>query len=1835
MIKAMMRTISGGDRGLCKAKTWVACASMCLVLSLIGCGGKSGSGDLAIESSSPQGDVYGYFEVKIKFSDVMVSEDKLNKELINPLLSFEPTIAGKERWVDEKTLIFRPEGDVEMSTQYKVKILKGLRSINDKRLSKNHIFEFNTERIKGEFSVLGDEKRALAMQQIKLKFNQDVKLEDIKKHCGFKSAQGNLGLNFENETIEAQGKLFVVQPDGELSLDTTWSFNCGGDLRGVVGNIGVAAENEKEFQTYGPLTFIDHYPKGNDVVPTEGQRLSIDFSNPLAPPYEMELSPKVRGFPKRCYNKGDAPPGISCGVTLEPQTRYTLTVKKEQKDTFGQALGEEKVIHFRTSDSEPTLSFESGFWIAELSRPFLPIWSRNVKKVNVRVIALDQKTLAQNLGKLDWWEQSVSEFKVPKSKETISDVEVGGEDNKWKQVALDPASVFGKASGPGMYYVEVGSEEVESYPFDEGGVQKTLVNFTNIGVVSKRSPSRGLIWATELSTGKSLSGALVVVRNDKGKVLHNAKTNKEGIAFLPRAFVDKDKPEEKIRIFVSKGKDWTMIDPSRSGGISAWNFDVNYDFSGSSMSLRGHLHTDRGIYRPGEKVHIKGLARVTRLGESLKVPKNKNVDVTINGPRGNEIHSAKATLSKFGGFWLDFDVPADARLGDYTMSAKLKHGVFTQRFAVEEFKASTFEVKGKSEQTRIVKTGKFEAKIDANYFYGSPLREGEVDMTVHSRPRTIGFSKHEDFRFEKQKNYDSYYYGQSDYSQTLITEDSLNLNNEGQANLAFNLSAKDVDSDADLLVRAKVTAPSNEVIVKTFTVPYFKYKRYFGIKSPGYFLEVKERQEFEVIGVNPEGDIVKSEATIKVERLDWNCVWEDWGYRGSYHCKENTKVVLDQKISLQDGKPSSFAFVPDSGGEYKVTVDGGKNQAVASQRYYAWGDGGGSWRSSDGMTFDLIADKKKYKVGDTATLILKTDLAEATGLVTIERDGIIETNLVEITQDKKHLEIPITDKMAPNVYVSVSLVQGRMGEGVRGKPRMRMGMVNLTVAPEDTTLQVEVSTEQKDVRPGDVVEANVLVTDQQGNPVKAEVALTAADEGVLSLIGFKTPNPVPTFYSPWGLGVQSATQFEFIRDIPGPNTERPATGGDSGGPGSARSRFMSTAIWKPGIVTDSKGRASVKFEAPDNLTAFRLMAVAADKGDRFGSSEQRFTVSKPLQLHRLLPRFLTKGDLLQGGVVLHNETGSAGTATVTMEVQGGVSSTSESIQTIEVPKDGKVPVLFSIEAKKIEEGNFTFSAVMNGESDKVIFSLPVKHPSPEQKRHVAHGVVEGAKTIELELPPEAIAESAMLHVSVDPNGLAGLGNGLRDLVGYPYGCLEQTTSKVIPMIALRGLAEGLDLAWLEGAKLDGFVKAGIAKIGRHQLANGGFSLWPGGSASAYYTAYALWGLHVAQKAGYSVDESRIKEGLTYLKYQARRPDTSGDYYNEKGDLGNQAFALYIRGVLGSGDAQAATKLYERFTELPVYGQAFLAKALAKELGNEDPVVKEISERLSGLALEANKNNTLIQEGPDLYYYMSSSLRSSAVVLDALVALDKNNVAITPLVRTIMNTRRKRPYLNTQEQIYSLLALSAYADSAKGKPPTVGVRLGDEVLIEGALKGKNNMRLASVALSSRKSIEFKSKGKAHYNVELSYHEKTDALKDKHNGLTLTREYFDEEDKPVKTFKVGDVVKVKLTMPIDTSVSHLMVSDRLPAGFEALNSRLKTTGSGDSTFEREPYGSFKEVRDERVDFSSEYNWRSTYVREYLMRAIAEGTFTLPPSRAELMYEPEKHSQTALKTIEITSR
>jgi uncharacterized protein YfaS (alpha-2-macroglobulin family) len=1847
-----------------------------------------------------------------KFDRPMVAPDKLGADVADPPVRIKPALPGKFRWLDVRTLAFVPDETLPRSTRFELEARAGTTALDGLGLAKAVTWSFETERLHITLSSPG--RWATPDQRIAISFNQPVRRADVERQCAYVSDAKRVAsvVDSTGETEDARNS-FAVLPHEPLALATKWQFECKPALAGAEGPLGLDVEAKKveprpgndatatvtapanviAFETYGPLKVTSVKPRGGEISPDE-ESVVITFSNPLAvtaAALPIKVQPAIEGFPERAAVIDDQ---ISYTVrALMPNTRYTITVDAAVADKFGQRLDAPYVAQFGTGDGTPRLDVETGAWVVEATRPGYPAWARNLTAVEADVTAVPEAKLGELASQLDWWDQEMLDVKKVGLKTKHVSIPIDGRKNQWEQIQIEPAKLLGSGAPPaGFYYLALRAPEEPHPGVAQPPAREMLLNFTNLGVTAKLSGPSGLVWVTRLSDGRPQAGAEVSIRDAKGKVRWHGTTDADGLVVTPghaqllpkykRAQRNRDaegdggegeggdgfEGEEgdfaipraaDILVFAKLGKDTTWVNPIRTGGLAAWNFSVPIDGSARAEQLRGFLHTDRGLYRPGDTVRVKGLARVMKLGSALRVPASRKAHVVVRDPRGERIVEKNVPLSRFGGFAVDVPISEGARLGDYRVEAALGEGTFHERFSVEQYRAASFEVKVPQPAREPVAGEELKLTAEARYLYGAPLRGGALIWRVYRRSRAISFPKLPGYDFSDARQWTSWYDSRSSASEPLVDENEQRLDKNGRGKLSLTLRKEDFQSAQDIMVTAEVQDETHQTIAANVAIPAHQAGVYFGIDRGSPIGEAKGARTVKVVAVDPKGNRIAANGTFKVLHHDWTCAWEAWGYRGSYRCEKKDGEVMRQVLAIDAQAPAEVKFTPSGSGEYELIIEGkdGAGNATAAATYlYSWGDDDGSWQANDAEKFDLIADKPTYKVGDTARLLLKTTVRNATGLLTIERDGVIEKRLFTVGGGTSTVEVPIKEGYGPNVYASAILVKGRTGKGGRGVPIIRMGMTTLTVDTEAKRLKVEVATDKPSYRPGETVTAEINVTDGAGKPVPAEVALSAADEGVLTLIGFKTPDPLSTFYAAWGLGVTTASQYERIAHLPEPGEERYATGGDgAGAPGTFRSRFLATAYWNPRIETDANGHAKVTFQAPDNLTAYRLMAVAADAGERFGSGDKRMTVRKPLQLLSAMPRFMSVGDEAKAGVLVVNDTGKAGTVTVDTTVTGA-RLRGGAHQEVAVPANGRMPVLVPLRAEHAGELKMRVKAVLGTESDGIELKIPVHYPSRVESELVAAGHTSGTVEIPVKLPGGIMPASASLEVSTDPDGVAGLEESLRDLIEYPYGCLEQTTSRLIPLVAVEELAKSLKLSGLDGPNLQRFISAGLGKLEKFQTDEGGFSLWIGGQPEPYLTAFALWGLKLASDAGHKLPPGMIDRGASYLRAQLGRDETvAGGVHSELGEMGSRAFAVHVLAMLQRPDPGYANKLLEKKAALPRFGEAFLARALALNLGAQHPAVTGLLDDLVH-AVESKGSAAIIREpGQHLSWYMSDDVRTTAIATDAFLDLRPSEPALPALVKGLFRERRNGRWSTTQDNLYALVALTHYVKSRPLGGVTVNATLGDHEVLAGDFKGKStHIRRATVPIDPSKPptapLTIRATGgEVFYSTVLRFRRGVAEQKAYENQITVRREYLDPATNapidPKKGVKVGSMVRVRVTISSPDTREHLAVDDAVPAGLETVNTKLVTSGGVPKHKKDVVRGrgqpvdldddwwwrpSFREMRDDRVLVFVDNLPSGPASFDYLARATTIGTFVVPGTTAEEMYQPEIAARTAPGTF-----
>lgn len=1827
---------------------------------------KKTASSLNVTSYPPNETSTGTTEVQLRFDQPVVDEDQIGDKVEKPPIEVEPAVSAKAYWLDRQTMVVTIYDKLTPSTRYEVS-LTGELGERTGRFS----FDFVHQPLVVE-GMWGVDLENLPIDPIlPIHFNQAVRVEDVVAHCRLHKQGASDGDIALAPATEANVSDHVrVKPTSTLTRDTNYELTCD-SLKGDGGDTPMAAAYVQKIHTHPAFAIIKATPTGADVA-ADDVDIKFEFATPVTLDdirAKLSSKPKIAGLTQGWLDR--AGKKYKARVNLKSLTRYKITFASDLADRFQQTLEKPYTLSFKTGTARPRMSFETGIYALEASAPGYPVWTRNVKDIDVQCAAVPKKRIVKLLtSALDYdpWYDAGNDKSLKWKKLGLRTVDqrISKDErkDKWQLTNLVMKDVCGSKTDHGLFLAEIRSPDVKpdnEHPWRYRPNRRVLANVTDLGILVKAGTASGLVWVTNLSTGKPVPGANVSVYTPQGRMAYRGQTDTDGLLRMPGSTQMMRKPgaddrkdfddeyddyysyrSQRFIVIVEKGADLGVVDGNWANGIQAWNFGVQTDRRSGKSRIRGFIQSDRGIYRPGETVHFKGIVREITVNQPPVVPKTAKVKVNIEDSRGQNVFTKTMRLSQFGGFAFDLPLTTEANLGDYYVTAKVKGQTFRERFSVEEFRKVSYEI-GLSGTERHGRLGaKLRFKVDANYLFGAPVTGATIEWNVQRRAHSIRFPKFPGYTFSDQGSRGYYYYHYDDYDGNSYTDYVSDGEGETDKRGLFRFSMRDPQTNfsgpQDYIVGVSVTDETEQTVTKSTVVTAHKTEFYLGLHTQEYVQAVDMPFSINTVALAPSGAHVGTKATMKFIRYTYECKWSG-GYRSYRTCKQKQDVEMEREIDIPSTGTGTERIMPKKPGEYIIrieTKDDRGNKVVSSGYVWIIGKGKAFWSGDESARMSLIASKENYKAGETARLVPRTGMKNATALITVERNGILDAYIKPMASSADGIEIPLTELHAPNVFTSVAMVTGRTGEGDRNRPRFKLGITELKVSPENQQLDVAVTMDKPSYQPGETVSGVIRVT-SAGQPVSAEVSVSVADEGVLQLIGYKTPDPMKTFYANWGLGIDSSTNWNRIARLNDPSTGDPDHGGDSGpgGGDKVRSNFVSSAFWAPALVTDENGEARFSFKAPDNLTAFRTMAVAADIGSKFGSGEKRFTIKKPLLAKPVLPRFLNTGDRARVGVIVHNYTGEDGEATVTATVKGVYLK--KNTRTVKLSKDGKKRVDFPVKVLASRKATFEFSVAMASHSDALRLDVPINRPLTVEHKILAEGIGgangEEVITIPVSWDDSLVANRSRITINVDRTGLASLEPSLRYLIEYPYGCLEQTLSRLIPLTKVKDLAASLNMQSLKGAKLDGFIKAGVAKIARHQHADGHFSLWPSGTVYPHLTVYALYGLTEAKRAGVKVPKHTIHRGIVALKqWTARQTPTPG------GDSGTMAQAAYVLAALGTPDAGLVARLFETRRGLPRYGLAFLLRAMKRTKAAAKDIETVKNELIAAASVEGQL--AIVRESdPKLSRYMSTDARSSAITLSALLEIDPDDDIIDRLVEGLKKLRKPSGYWrNTQANLYALVALSDYARGQAVDSELVAISMNGKHELRRRLKGAKVLSFRRY-LNNYKPGELKLdvSGKVRYSVRLTEAREDPADTPVDQGFSVKSQYLNPKDNsPATEFKTGQLVKVRVEVEAPESREFVAVEAPLPAGFEAVNTKLATSANVSGVSTRSSWRwTHRELRDDRALGFADNMYKGTMTMEFLARATTPGTFIAPPARAEEMYSPEVYGRSTSTKIVIKKK
>jgi uncharacterized protein YfaS (alpha-2-macroglobulin family) len=1467
----------------------------------------------------------------------------------------------------------------------------------------------------------------------------------------------------------------------------------------------------------------------------------------------------------------------------------------------------------------------------------------------------------------------------------------------------------------------------------------SLLNVTDLGVTARVSRFGSLVWLTHLSTGEPALDATATVYDSNGDIVCAGQTDAQGlVAFSAQQLkpFGRGGAPSQLLLVARAGDDFTYqrLEPSNTMYSGE---PTDYEQRGQWAGL---VFTDRGVYRPGEKVKLGGFFRHTA-EKGFSVLAGQEFRYVVTDAQNEAVASGDGKLDAFGALAADITLTKSAALGNAHAEIRFGHGYgerFSASFQILSYKPAEFKVNVQPREPEAVHRQSVTFDISSEYLFGSPVSDGHVRQFVtHNEvdfvpPGSRGYVV-DDVTFRRDLRFTSH--PSENYSET-----SAELDSKGRFARTIALNATQQVKPEQLVLEAEVQDLSRQTQASRNQVLVHPAKFYLALKEPKqHFLAIGAMFPANVAALSPRGARLSNiPIALELWRRTWSSVVEDRAADALHyqtHVRDTKAVSCTVTSSERDATCPLRLAEPGYYILRATSQDDLGNPVAASVGLYAVDDRADSnanpsgWQPTDRRRLDLELDQKIYQPGDVARVLVKNPFKQATALITVERAGLFDRQVQTVRGPMPVVDVPVKADYFPNAYVSVHLVRGRVahmpeiGAADVGAPDYRVGYTSLRVDPESRRLKVAVTTPRTEYHPGDDVDAEVALRRADGAPSSGTVTFYVVDEGVLMLTGYKTPDPLPAFSNPRSLGVYAVESRErlahFIKWRNGerisilgyetPEGTNDDKGSEVGGgidlPGKMRSDFRTTVHFEAGRTVGNDGKASFHFKLPDNLTAFRMMAVAAGAEDRFGFAEAKIQSNRPLMARPVLPRIMRVGDTLQAGVIVT----SKGTKSAAVDVSlaaNGLTTLGVTQQRVTVPRNGQVEVRFPVKATTAGTASFEFAAKGGSDIDRVRVSRSVEQPlrwlsatafgSTDKSAAVALGDINGYR-----------ADRGELTVTVSPSALVGLKSVFEGLVAYPYGCTEQLASRVLPLVVAPKLAEQQQVRL--PATIATTIDAALGQIGQRQRNDGSFGYWEDDQSSqAWLTAYALLALERASQAGYFVPRRMRDQAVRKLTYDLdafiAQSGNEGPV-NEEAAEQNDEESLAARELLDQSNEPARSPS----EQLRVAGAqaAFIADVLSR-LGQLDAsrvhrllAVKDtlsLSAKIQLLGAMARLHlprpqldtflNDILKEvtvGPaearvetsdlSLAVLLESPTRSTALLLEAVLAINSKDPLAPKLARGLVRLRTGAGYRNTQEDAWALLALEEYRklDEATAPRFTAQVFLGDALAGEAEFKGQTaHAETTTVAASklfasptNSVSLKVAGQGTAHYSVMLRLAKDGGSTQALDEGFSIEKHVRAVEPAMLKRLDsiipdstesrvgLGSLVVVDLLLETAEARQQVVLDDPLPAGLEPIEFGFETNARTLAIAERatrpvlkpgetQHYGRtelrgkvHRELHDDHVLHFIERLEPGIHHFRYLARATSPGQFVVPPTRASCMYDTEIFGQNSSTMLEVAAK
>ncbi|MBU0475587.1 MAG: hypothetical protein KKF62_15675 [Bacteroidetes bacterium] len=1793
-----------------KLKIWILFGLFVFTLFLLSCSDKN---SVKVLSFSPEGETKALTYIQVDFSQSIAPVDKIEKWIEDELIEFEPKIVGKFKWTNQKTLIFSPDYPLNPSQNYKANISDKV-LINTKYTSDFETHEFHTpyfDAIKAEYfwTQLEDEEYKISVKA-NLVFNYPV-LPDMLEQNLKVTINGKVKDDFKiisdnSSTIIAIDLGTIKQTDKNQDLVITIKKG----LNSVVSKMPTTDERHFSY-TLPPITRVAITGVSSGYDGTDGWI----FVNTTQKIKEKDILKYITLKPAKDIIVSSNENGFKISADFMKSKTVNLNISKGLPGLYGGKLEFDYEQVITLVDIEPIINFSSkeGKYLLLGGNENLKVNTVNVDAVEIEVSRIYKNNLLHFLDNYSYYyndnyNYNPSYYTGNFGDKVFSEKKKLDSERNWQNSFNINLNRVLKDKQKGIYTINVRSDDRRW--LHDG----KMIAISDLGIISKKSEKDLIVFVNSISSAEPVEGVDVNIISSKNQTILKGTTDEKGIIHFKDI---RTKVGEAIPILVTceLNDDFNYID-LRETEIETSRYDVG-GITQYSNFFNAFIYSARDIYRPGEEVVISGIVR----DEKIALPSELPVYVKVISPTGKTFAEYKKRLNEQGSFELFVNLPDYAQTGIYfaELYVNSKEMIGSYKFKVEEFVPDKIRVTVNSEKEKYILDEKVEFQLDAEFLFGAKASGLKYEADIQLQSKKYQSKNYPKFNFANSSVTDQH------YENSFV--DGL-LDDNGKAEFNYQIpkllaSSGYIQGTAFVSVFDLTGRTVNKpVIFKVYPKDYF-----IGIRSKGYYHSTNSKLNYQFIAVDKDDKALNNfESTVELVKFEWQTVLKKSQNNKYYYASEKKEITEWKKELLLNGQ-TNFQLSVDKTGSYEIRIYKKGSDEYKKDNFYVYG-----WGGSTASTFEvdkegrveILFDKESYQPGDKATILFTTPFSGKM-LVSFERDKIYEYKIIDVKNKSAELKIDIADEYLPNIYVSATLFKEH-SEISETPFLVGHGYESMTVEQKSNRLPLQITaptnieprTKQK-IKIKSISEKDVYIT------------LAVVDEGILQLNDYQTPDAYNYMYAKRPLSVDSYNLYKLL--LPEIVSQSSSTGGDAlasefkkrTNPVKSK-RFKLLSFWSGIKKTDSNGEVTVDVDIPQFNGEVRVMALAYS-GKRFGNAEAKIKVADKIIIEAEIPRFLTIRDTLLSNVTVLNPNNLKGELELSLKVEGPLKVISEKSIKLKLAKDKNASVQFKIATEqKIGVGKIVIQSSGVAKVKEEI-ELGVR-PASALITETGDGVITAGEKLEVNIPSgylEATQSTALL-ISKYPS--IKLAKHLKYLVGYPFGCLEQTTSKVFPQLYFEELAKLAAPEYYKTKTPKYYVMEGIRKIESMQLYDGSFSYWQGGNHSNLWsTVYAAHFLVEAKSAGYNVSESVLTNVLNYLSNNAktRNVEDNRRSRNNKITIIKTApkevlYSLFVLALAKQADISTMNYYKAHLDLLTTDSQYLLAAAYG--LNGRMNSFYEL------LPTENFTKNISRNSGGDF----DSEIRANSIILYTLLTVDPENEKIPFMVKHL--SKISESIYSTQERSFAMLALGKAASINGDSNVEVNITLDGKTV--GTFVG-NNLRISDRKLNSSKIIlSAKGKGKVFYSWETEGVKLDKPVIEKDSYMKVRKTYYDYKNGNLLTsnkFTQGDMIVAKISLTgFEQSAQNIVISDLIPAGFEIENPRLKSESQFNWVVKNEMPIEYLDIRDDRLLIFTNLARNKTMDYYYLLRVVSKGKFVQPAIGAEAMYDGDFNSYNGFQIIEI---